>query len=70
MLSILSAGVAPGIALLLYFYLKDKYKAQPIVMVFRSFIFGSLLVFPIMVIQYAFQYENVLQSRWSTSFII
>jgi RsiW-degrading membrane proteinase PrsW (M82 family) len=48
------AAIAPGISLLCYFYLKDKYEAEPFTMVARLFIFGGLLVFPIMVIQRTF----------------
>ncbi|MFK7696459.1 glutamic-type intramembrane protease PrsW [Paenibacillus sp. HJGM_3] len=50
-LSIITAAVAPGVALLVYFYLKDLYDAEPIGMVVRVFLFGVLLVFPTMVIQ-------------------
>ncbi|HEX6923307.1 MAG TPA: glutamic-type intramembrane protease PrsW [Bacillales bacterium] len=70
MISILSAAIAPGIALLSYFYLRDKYEAEPVAMVLRIFIFGALLVFPVMVIQYAFQFEDVLQSPWARSFLL
>lgn len=70
MLSILSAGIAPGIALLAYFYLKDKYETEPIRLVIKTFIFGALLVFPVMVIQYAFHHEDVLQYMWSKSFLL
>ncbi|SFI56343.1 Membrane proteinase PrsW, cleaves anti-sigma factor RsiW, M82 family [Paenibacillus sp. UNC496MF] len=49
--SILTAAVAPGIALLTYFYLKDRYEAEPIHMVIRVFLMGVLIVLPIMVIQ-------------------
>jgi len=52
-LSIVIAAIAPGISLLCYFYLKDKYEAEPISMVARLFIFGAILVFPLMVIQRA-----------------
>jgi RsiW-degrading membrane proteinase PrsW (M82 family) len=48
------AAIAPGISLLCYFYLRDKYEAEPFSMVARLFIFGGLLVFPIMVIQRTF----------------
>jgi Predicted membrane protein len=51
MLSMLTAAVAPGVALLAYFYLKDRYDAEPIHMVARMFIFGALIVLPIAVIQ-------------------
>ncbi|MBO9606427.1 MAG: intramembrane metalloprotease PrsW [Paenibacillaceae bacterium] len=51
MLSILIAAIAPGIALLSYFYLKDRYEPEPISMVAKLFVFGALLVFPTMVLQ-------------------
>lgn len=51
LLSILTAAVAPGISLLMYFYLKDRYDAEPIHMVIRVFLLGVLIVLPIMVIQ-------------------
>ncbi len=50
--AILTAAIAPGIALLIYFYLKDRYAAEPISMVIRVFLLGFLIVFPIMVIQH------------------
>ncbi|WP_248925396.1 glutamic-type intramembrane protease PrsW [Paenibacillus hamazuiensis] len=51
--SIFMAAVAPGVALLSYFYLKDRYDAEPIHLVVRTFIFGMLIVFPTMVLQRA-----------------
>ena len=60
MLAIFSAGIAPGLALLSYFYLKDQYDSEPISQVMRTFITGALLVFPIMFIQYVLQTENVI----------
>lgn len=50
-LSVIMAAVAPGIALLAYFYLKDKYHSEPLHMVVRVFMYGVLLVFPTMVLQ-------------------
>ncbi|MBW7455932.1 glutamic-type intramembrane protease PrsW [Paenibacillus sepulcri] len=49
--SILTGAVAPGISLLTYFYLKDRYDAEPIHMVLRVFLLGVVIVLPIMVIQ-------------------
>lgn len=69
MITTVSAGIAPGIALLCFFYLKDQYNNEPIGMVVRMFIFGSLLVFPIMTIQYAFQEEGLLLTPFTASFI-
>lgn len=50
-ISIAAAAAAPGIALLSYFYLKDRYEAEPISIVARLFLFGVLSLFPVMVIQ-------------------
>ncbi|WP_075982153.1 glutamic-type intramembrane protease PrsW [Bacillus massilinigeriensis] len=69
MLGILSAGLAPGMALLSYFYLKDQYESEPLPMVFRTFIFGALLVFPIMFIQHVLSSENMLNSNIVNAFV-
>ncbi|MDF0726198.1 glutamic-type intramembrane protease PrsW [Cytobacillus sp. S13-E01] len=69
MLGVISAGIAPGLALLSYFYLKDRYDSEPITMVFRIFVFGAMLVFPIMFIQYVLEVENVFQSTLLNAFI-
>lgn len=52
LLSIFMAAIAPGIALLTYFYLKDRYEAEPIKLVIRVFLLGVLIVLPILVIQH------------------
>ncbi|TKC19740.1 glutamic-type intramembrane protease PrsW [Robertmurraya kyonggiensis] len=62
MLGILSAAIAPGLALLSYFYLKDEYDSEPISVVFRAFMIGALLVFPIMFIQYVLDVEHIVHS--------
>ncbi len=49
--SILTAAIAPGIALMTYLYLKDRYDSEPIHMVIRMFLIGVLVVVPIAVIQ-------------------
>lgn len=54
-LSVIAAAVAPGLALLAYFYLKDRYESEPISIVFRVFVFGALTVFPAMIIQRSFE---------------
>ncbi|BCG59945.1 glutamic-type intramembrane protease PrsW [Paenibacillus sp. URB8-2] len=51
LLSVVSSAVAPGLALLIYFYLKDKYDQEPLHMVFKVFLLGLLIVFPVMIIQ-------------------
>jgi RsiW-degrading membrane proteinase PrsW (M82 family) len=52
-LSVLIAAVAPGLALLCYFYLKDRYHAEPIRIVGKMFVIGALLVLPAIVLQSA-----------------
>jgi len=49
--SILMAAVAPGVSLLTYIYLKDRYHSEPIAMVLKLFFLGAIVVFPIMIIQ-------------------
>lgn len=49
--SILTAALAPGLSLLTYLYLRDKYEAEPIHMVLKVFLIGIFLVVPIMVLQ-------------------
>ncbi|MBY0145495.1 glutamic-type intramembrane protease PrsW [Neobacillus niacini] len=69
MLGILSAGIAPGLALLSYFYLKDEYESEPISVVMRTFMYGALLVFPIMFIQHVLQTENIIKSGFIDAFL-
>lgn len=61
MLGILLAGIAPGFALLCYFYLKDKYEPEPLSTVLFTFIYGALLIFPIAFIEYVLKAENVVK---------
>ncbi|MEH7115692.1 glutamic-type intramembrane protease PrsW [Neobacillus niacini] len=61
MLGIFFAGIAPGLALLSYFYLKDKYEPEPVSMVFFTFFFGALLIIPIAFIEYVLKVENIVQ---------
>lgn len=70
MVGIITAGLAPGIALMSYFYLRDRYESEPIGMVIRSFILGGLLVFPIMVIEYALKDQHVLIGPISNAFLV
>ncbi|WP_053366977.1 glutamic-type intramembrane protease PrsW [Bacillus sp. FJAT-27245] len=69
MLVIFSAGIAPGLALLSYFYLKDEVESEPIPVVVRAFLFGALLVFPIMFLQHVLHTENVLAQNWAQAYL-
>ncbi|MFS0863532.1 glutamic-type intramembrane protease PrsW [Fredinandcohnia sp. 179-A 10B2 NHS] len=69
MLAVITAGLAPGLALLSYFYLRDRYDAEPISMVFRIFVFGAILVFPIMFLQYILEVEQVFTNGFTQAFL-
>jgi protease PrsW len=74
MLAVISAGIAPGLAMMSYLYLKDRYDSEPLSMVFRVFIFGAILVFPIMFIQYVLKVEgifadDILRAFFATSLL-
>ncbi|UFT97644.1 glutamic-type intramembrane protease PrsW [Radiobacillus kanasensis] len=70
MFAVLTAGIAPTLALLAFFYLKDRFDSEPLTMVFRTFLYGALLVFPIMFIQYAFMEEGLGSNSFIYSFLI
>lgn len=60
MLGILLAGIAPGLALLSFFYLKDKYEPEPVSMVLNTFFSGALIIIPIAFIEYVLKVENIV----------
>ncbi|MEC5422442.1 glutamic-type intramembrane protease PrsW [Virgibacillus sp. C22-A2] len=69
MFAILSAGVAPTLALMSFFYLKDRI-TEPIPLIIRTFLLGALFVFPIMFIQYVLTAEFLHTSTFIHSFFI
>lgn len=69
MLAIITAGVAPALALMSFFYLKDKI-TEPITLIVRTFIYGSLIVFPIMFIQYAIDESGHLGNVFIQLFVV
>ncbi|MFZ3578184.1 glutamic-type intramembrane protease PrsW [Virgibacillus sp. DJP39] len=69
MLAILSAGVAPALALMSFFYLKDRF-TEPLHLIVRNFIYGAILVFPIMFMQYALQSEGIGNGDIIQSFFV
>ncbi|MEE3955837.1 glutamic-type intramembrane protease PrsW [Peribacillus frigoritolerans] len=69
MLVLLSAAIAPGLALLCYFYLNDKNETEPLSMVLRSFLNGALLVFPLMFMEYIMEEEQIIENMYLSSFL-
>jgi RsiW-degrading membrane proteinase PrsW (M82 family) len=57
MIAVLFASLAPAVALLTYFYLNDRYKQEPLRLVFRLFLFGVIICFPVMIIQHGLRTE-------------
>jgi RsiW-degrading membrane proteinase PrsW (M82 family) len=50
-MGLLALAIAPGIAICLFIYFKDKYKREPLGLLLASFIFGMLSVIPAIIIQ-------------------
>ncbi len=69
MIPILSAGIAPGLALLVFFYLRDHYESEPIVTVVKSFLYGVIITFPVMFLQYVLKEEQFLTGNASQAFL-
>ncbi|EIT86568.1 hypothetical protein A374_03319 [Fictibacillus macauensis ZFHKF-1] len=57
MLGIIAAGMAPALALLCFFYLKDQYETEPLSVVMRLFVVGMVLVFPAMLVDFGMAEE-------------
>lgn len=60
MFILLSAAVAPGLALLSYFYLRNQMATEPRKTLLQSFFFGTIITFPIMFIQYVVKEEEAI----------
>ncbi|SFL98436.1 glutamic-type intramembrane protease PrsW [Salibacterium qingdaonense] len=67
-IALITAALAPAIALLSYFYLRNEYESNTLIQVIRAFVIGALLVFPIMVLQYALEAESLLTRDWVKAF--
>lgn len=72
------AAVGPALALLLYFYLRDKYEKEPFKLLAAAFLLGVLIVVPALIIEVLISPRNSIftsiMSRWLTvgytSFIV
>ncbi|HWL13722.1 MAG TPA: glutamic-type intramembrane protease PrsW [Ureibacillus sp.] len=66
MLILLSAAIAPGLALLSYFYLRNQMETEPRKTLLQAFFFGTLITFPIMFIQYVVKEEQAIPNSFLT----
>ena len=60
MFIVFSVAIAPSLALLSYFYLRREIESEPSRLLFYAFIYGAVLTFPILFIQYIVQEETAL----------
>ncbi|ANU28081.1 glutamic-type intramembrane protease PrsW [Planococcus versutus] len=64
MIILLTVAIAPGLALFSYFYLRDQFAGEPSKLLFQSFIYGAVLTFPILFVQYVFDAEGVFVNHF------
>ena len=62
MFMLLTVAIAPGLALFSYFYLRKQIHKEPSRSLLQTYIYGMMLTFPILFIQYVFKEEGVFDS--------
>ena len=61
MIILLTVAIAPSLALFSYFYLRDEFAEEPSKLLLQCFIYGAVMTFPILFIQYVFEAERVFE---------
>lgn len=64
MFFVISAGVAPALALLSFFYLRNEMFTEPRRSLLRAFIYGAIITFPVLFVQYVLEAEGVIQNTF------
>lgn len=64
MIILLTVAIAPGLALFSYLYLRDQFAGEPSKLLFQSFVYGAVLTFPILFVQYVFDAEGVFTNNF------
>lgn len=59
MFILLTVAIAPGLALFSYFYLRNDMKTEPRRTLLQTFVYGAVITFPILFIQYVLTEEHV-----------
>lgn len=62
--SIITAAVAPALAIMSFFYLRNEMFTEPRRSLVRAFILGAIITFPILFIQYVLEAEGVIQNQF------
>ncbi|WP_033541488.1 glutamic-type intramembrane protease PrsW [Planococcus sp. CAU13] len=69
MIILLTAAIAPSLALFSYFYLRDQFAQEPSRLLFNSFMYGAVLTFPILFTQYVFDEEGVFNTVFTSAIL-
>ncbi|WP_413365956.1 glutamic-type intramembrane protease PrsW [Lysinibacillus sp. 3P01SB] len=69
MFILISAAIAPGLALLSYFYLRNQMSTEPRRTLLHTFIYGAIITFPIMFIQYVLEEEGTFSHPYVSDVI-
>ncbi|MCM3088204.1 Membrane proteinase PrsW, cleaves anti-sigma factor RsiW, M82 family [Bhargavaea ginsengi] len=64
MFMLLTVAIAPGLALFSYFYLRKQIHKDPSRSLLQTYVYGMMLTFPILFIQYVFDEERVFGSAF------
>lgn len=59
MFILLSVSIAPVLALFSFFYLRNQMATEPRRTLFHTFLYGAMLTFPILFLQYVFKEEQI-----------
>lgn len=66
---LLSAAIAPALALLSYFYLRNQMDTEPRRTLLHSFIYGAIITYPILFIQFVLKEEQAFSSVFFTNVV-
>lgn len=66
---IVSAAIAPSLAIFSYFYLRNQMSTEPRRTLLQSFIYGAIVTFPIMFIQYVIEEENTFSNPYFSTVV-
>jgi protease PrsW len=69
MFILLSAAIAPGLALLSYFYLRNQMDTEPRRTLLHAFIFGAIITFPVLFIQFILEEEQAFSNPFMTNVV-
>jgi len=61
MFFIITAAIAPALALLSFFYLRNEMFTEPRRTLVQAFVYGAVITFPVLFIQYVLHEEGVLE---------